>query len=53
VRLPEDYAKGVGRRSTSRRDIMRSFGDQLRRHSAALISLSVALTALAYNTWRN
>jgi hypothetical protein len=32
---------------------MRSLGDQLRRHSVALISLIVALTALAYNTWRN
>jgi len=32
---------------------MRSLGDQLRRHSVALISPIVALTALAYNTWRN
>lgn len=27
--------------------------EQLRRHSVALISLTVALTSLAYNTWRN
>lgn len=27
--------------------------DQLRRHSLAIISLVVALTALGYNTWRN
>lgn len=27
--------------------------DQFRRHSVALISLAVALTSLAYNTWRN
>ena len=27
--------------------------EQLRRHSLALISLLVALTALGYNTWRN
>lgn len=27
--------------------------EQLRRHSVALISLTVALSALAYNTWRN
>lgn len=27
--------------------------DQLRRHSVALISLFVALSGLAYNTWRN
>jgi hypothetical protein len=32
---------------------MRSLGNQLRHHSVALISLIVALTALAYNTWRN
>ncbi len=29
------------------------FRDQLQRHSVALISLVVALTSLAYNTWRN
>ena len=27
--------------------------EQLRRHSVALISLAVALSGLAYNTWRN
>ncbi len=27
--------------------------EQLRRHSVALISLVVALSSLAYNTWRN
>lgn len=27
--------------------------DQFRRHSVALISLAVALSSLAYNTWRN
>lgn len=32
---------------------MPSLTDQFRRHSVALISLSVALTSLAYNTWRN
>ncbi|MFQ5546826.1 MAG: hypothetical protein ACE5FV_00930 [Woeseia sp.] len=32
---------------------MTSFTDQLRRYSVALISLVVALTSLAYNTWRN
>lgn len=32
---------------------MKTFADQLRRHSVALISLLVALTSLAYNTWRN
>ena len=32
---------------------MPSLKEQLRRHSVALISLSVALTSLAYNTWRN
>ena len=32
---------------------MPSLTEQLRRHSVALISLSVALTSLAYNTWRN
>ena len=26
---------------------------QLRRHSVALISLAIALSSLAYNTWRN
>lgn len=31
----------------------RSFGAQLRRHSVALISLTVAVLALGYNTWRN
>lgn len=29
------------------------FGEQLRRHSVALISLAVALSSLGYNTWRN
>ena len=29
------------------------FREQLRRHSVALISLTVALTSLGYNTWRN
>ncbi|MBT8078241.1 MAG: hypothetical protein KJO31_06670 [Gammaproteobacteria bacterium] len=32
---------------------MASFSDQLRRHSVALISLFIALSGLAYNTWRN
>ena len=32
---------------------MAAFTEQLRRHSVALISLTVALTSLAYNTWRN
>lgn len=32
---------------------MTSFTDQLRRNSVALISLTVALLGLAYNTWRN
>lgn len=32
---------------------MPTFREQLRRHSVALISLAVALTSLAYNTWRN
>ncbi len=32
---------------------MASFGEQLRNNSVALISLVVAITALAYNTWRN
>ncbi len=32
---------------------MTSFTDQVRRNSVALISLSVALSSLAYNTWRN
>lgn len=27
--------------------------EQLKRHSVALISLVIALTSLAYNTWRN
>jgi hypothetical protein len=30
-----------------------SFQAQLSRHSVAIISLCVALTALGYNTWRN
>ena len=30
-----------------------SLPEQLRRHSVALISLFVALSGLAYNTWRN
>lgn len=32
---------------------MSNFSDQIRRHSVALISLFVALSGLAYNTWRN
>lgn len=32
---------------------MTSIKQQLRRHSVALISLTVALSSLAYNTWRN
>ena len=32
---------------------MTSFADQVRRNSVALISLFVALSSLAYNTWRN
>lgn len=32
---------------------MASIKEQLRRHSVALISLAVALSSLAYNTWRN
>jgi hypothetical protein len=32
---------------------MNGFADQLRRHSVALISLAVALSSLAYSTWRN
>ena len=32
---------------------MTSFTDQVRRNSVALISLAVALSSLAYNTWRN
>ncbi len=32
---------------------MASFVEQLRNNSVALISLVVAITALAYNTWRN
>ena len=33
--------------------VMASFTEQLRRHSVALISLFIALSGLAYNTWRN
>jgi len=32
---------------------MTSITDQIRRNSVALISLVVALSSLAYNTWRN
>ncbi len=32
---------------------MTSITDQIRRNSVALISLAVALSSLAYNTWRN
>jgi len=32
---------------------MTSFTEQIRRNSVALISLVVALSSLAYNTWRN
>lgn len=28
-------------------------GEQIKRHSVALISLAVAISSLAYNTWRN
>jgi len=30
-----------------------TFKSQLRQHSVALISLAIALSSLAYNTWRN
>ncbi|MEL7538789.1 MAG: hypothetical protein AAFZ58_06450 [Pseudomonadota bacterium] len=32
---------------------MKRLFEQLRRHSVALISLAVAISSLAYNTWRN
>ena len=32
---------------------MQNFRTQLRTHSVALISLAIALSSLAYNTWRN
>lgn len=32
---------------------MKSFREQMRRHSVALIRLFVAFSSLAYNTWRN
>ena len=32
---------------------MVTFKEQIRRHSVALISLILAFTSLAYNTWRN
>ena len=32
---------------------MNGLGEQLRRHSVALISLAVAVSSLSYNTWRN
>lgn len=32
---------------------MSLFSEQLKRHSVALISLTVAITSFAYNTWRN
>jgi len=32
---------------------MKSLLQQLRQHSVALISLAIALSSLAYNTWRN
>jgi len=32
---------------------MTSIAEQIKRHSVALISLVVALSSLAYNTWRN
>lgn len=32
---------------------MNNFRQQLRQHSVALLSLVIALTGLAYNTWRN
>ncbi len=30
-----------------------TFKNQMRQHSVALISLVIALSSLAYNTWRN
>ncbi len=30
-----------------------TFKNQMRQHSVALISLAIALSSLAYNTWRN
>jgi len=33
--------------------IVNTFRHQLRQHSVALVSLAIALTGLAYNTWRN
>ncbi len=30
-----------------------TFKSQLRQHSVALVSLAIALSSLAYNTWRN
>ncbi len=32
---------------------MQTFVNQIRSHSVALVSLAVALSSLAYNTWRN
>ena len=32
---------------------MNMFKSQMRQHSVALISLAIALSSLAYNTWRN
>ena len=32
---------------------MRTFREQLRSNAVALISLTVALSSLGYNTWRN
>ena len=32
---------------------MKTFKSQISRHSVALISLIIALSSLAYNTWRN
>ena len=32
---------------------MEKLSEQIKRHSVALISLAIALSSLAYNTWRN
>ena len=39
--------------ATARRAGMLRFPEQLKKHSVALISLTIAVTSLAYNTWRN
>ena len=38
---------------SSQRDSVNTIKNQIARHSVALISLLVALSSLAYNTWRN